>query len=154
MHHAEELRRTIRPAGAGAWVVAFVAVIAGCLAALSGWRNGGAALGWHPMSPATVEAVRRCPDPLFNQLVDGGFLMWTLPERRVFVDSRMEAYPLELLRASRQADLRGDYADLFRRYAINCAVVAAGAPMQKQLSADSAMTLTHADAGHAVFVRK
>ena len=146
-------RRTTKPAGAGAWVVAVLALLVGGVAVTAGWRGNGATLGWHPMSPATVDAVRRCPDGLFNPMVDGGFLMWTLPERRVFVDSRMEAYPLELLRASRQADLRGEYAELFRAHDVNCAVVAAGSPMYDRLAADAEMTLTHSDAGHAVFVR-
>ena len=66
----------------------------------------------------------------------------------------MEAYPLELLRASRQADLRGEHAELFRAHGINCAVVAAGSPMYDRLSADPQMTLTHSDTGHAVFVKQ
>ena len=71
------------------------------------WRDGGERLGWRPLSPSVIEAVRRCPDPLFNHLADGGPLMWALPSRHVFVDSRMNAYPLELLKRSREADLYG-----------------------------------------------
>jgi hypothetical protein len=77
--------------------------------------------------------------------------MWALPGRRVFIDSRMEAYPLTLLRKSRAADLTGDYVDLFREFHIRCAVTATGSVLTQRLSTDSAMSIMHADARHTVF---
>ena len=87
---------------AGAFAVALaVASLVGATVVSVRWRDAGASLGWQPMSAATVKAISLCPDPLFNEMQDGGPLMWNLPGRRVFVDSRMEAYPVDLLRSSR-----------------------------------------------------
>ena len=105
------------------------------------------------MSAATIEAVRRCPDPLFNQMSDGGFLMWALPDRRVFVDSRMEAYPLELLRRSREADLYGQYMETFREYRIGCAVTTTDSSLHRELARDQSMTMIHSDLERTVFAR-
>ena len=44
----------------------------------------------------------------------------------MFVDGRVEAYPIPLLERSRQADLFGDYRGVFDDYGIRCAVVSTG----------------------------
>lgn len=117
------------------------------------WQDGGARLGWRPISSGAVAAVRDCPDPIFNRLADGGYVMWALPNRRVFIDSRMEAYPLALLQQSRMADLRGEYNALFQRYGIRCALVATPSEMARRLSQDPGMRRTYADRDYMVFVR-
>jgi hypothetical protein len=65
----------------------------------------------------------------------------------------MEAYPPEVLRASRRADLFGDYDAAFRDYAINCAIVTTGTSLYSTLAGDRSMTRTFVDDGRAVFVR-
>jgi hypothetical protein len=77
--------------------------------------------------------------------------MWRLPRRRVFVDSRLEAYSMDLLRLSRRADLYGEYAEAFRRYGINCAVVATGSALYRRLIDDAPLTLVYQDASRTVF---
>jgi hypothetical protein len=77
--------------------------------------------------------------------------MWTLPRRRVFVDSRLEAYSPDLLRFSRLADLYGDYAEAFRRYGIICAVVATGSPLYRRLIDEAPMRLVYQDASRTIF---
>jgi hypothetical protein len=150
----EAVRRRA-PARVGAVGVAMllVALVAGAAAVLARWAGGGARLGWRPMSAATIEAIRRCPDPIFNEMRDGGFLMWALPDRRVFIDSRMEAYPPELLRRSRDVDLGGDHADLFREYRIGCAITTSDSSLQRRLEHDPSMTYVHSDTQHTVFAR-
>lgn len=142
-----------RRAGAVASGIVLVALLVGAAAVAIQWRDDGARLGWRPMSPATIEAVRHCPDPIFNHMEDGGFLMWALPDRRVFVDSRMEAYPLELLRRSREIDLGGDHADLFQDYRIGCAITATDSTLRQRLARDPSMTIIHSDAQRTVFAR-
>ena len=89
------------------------------------------------MSASAIEAVRRCQGPLFNGFADGGVIAWFVPERRIFVDSRgVEAYPIQLLLRSREADLSGHYRQLFEDFEIGCAAVAAGSPIARQLAAD------------------
>jgi hypothetical protein len=117
------------------------------------WRDPGARLGWEPVSKEALGALRECPDRLFNEMRDGGYLIWALASRRVFVDGRMEAYPPDVLRASRRADLFGDYQAAFRDYGINCAIVTTGTSLYSTLAEDRSMTRTFADAERAVFVR-
>jgi hypothetical protein len=142
-----------RPLGAVA-VALCLAVAAGGAAVVAGrWRAAGAELGWQPVSNGALEALRQCPDPLFNEMRDGGFLIWALADRRVFVDGRMEAYPLDLLQASRRADLFGEYEPAFDRYRIRCALVTSGSRLHERLAADRRMTETYSDAARSVFIR-
>jgi CubicO group peptidase (beta-lactamase class C family) len=130
-----------------------VAVLLAVLGVRARWDKHGEHLGWQPLSASLVEAVRNCPDRLFNHLEDGGPLMWALPSRHVFVDSRMNAYPLTLLERSRNADLLGEYADLFREYGIDCAVVATDSTLARRLELDAAMRRTYSDRQRTVFAR-
>jgi len=115
------------------------------------WRDGGKALGWQPVSVAAADAIRGCPEPMFNGFVDGGPVLWFVPERRVFVDSRVTPYPIALLMASRRADLYGEYEELFQNYRFRCAVVAARSPMASRLSKDPSMTMRYADYEWVIF---
>jgi hypothetical protein len=146
-------RRAPTPAGVLGLALTAVALFAAAATVAVRWRDGGTHLGWRPMSAATIDAVRRCPGTLFNEMTDGGFLMWALPHRRVFVDSRMEAYPVRLLHQSREADVHGKYAALFRDYGIRCAVTATDSVLRQRLARDPSMTIMHSDAGHTVFRR-
>ena len=145
--------RRLRHAGAGAYAMLALAAVIAIIAVRMRWEDHGVKLGWRPLSNGVLEAVSHCPDPMFNQLEDGGYLMWALPSRRVFVDSRMNAYPLELLKQSRQADLYGEYREVFREFGIRCAVVFSDSPLQQQLARDHAMTPIYSDRERTVFQR-
>jgi hypothetical protein len=147
-------RRRVRPLGALAWGLCLMVAAGGAVMVVQRWSDAGARLGWQPVSNEALGALRECPDRLFNEMLDGGYLIWSLPGHRVFVDGRMEAYPPEVLRASRQADLFGDYEAIFRDYGINCAIVTTGTPLYSKLQSDASMIRTFADDGRAVFVRK
>jgi hypothetical protein len=142
-----------RPAGPRALAVGLVVAVATAGGIAYRWRDGGRELGWRPMSVAAADAIRGCPDPIFNGFADGGPIIWFVPERRVFVDSRVEPYPLEFLNRSRRADLYGDYKDLFRDYGVQCAVVATNAPMSRRLAKDETMALRFADRQWSIFER-
>jgi hypothetical protein len=58
----------------------------------------------------------------YNGFDEGGYLMW-FARRQVFVDGRVEAYPLRFLLDARDADATGNYRQLFARYGVKCAVV-------------------------------
>ena len=119
------------------------------------WRQQGAALGWRPVSSAALEALERCPDPLFNGLAEGGPLTWFVPDRKVFVDSRgVEAYPVDLLVDTRRAELEGIYSELFDRFRIRCAVVAPGSRIAGALDVDPQMERLYADRAFAIFARR
>lgn len=115
------------------------------------WRDHGRYLGWQPISYAAANAIRDCPGPIFNTYEAGGPLMWFVPQQPVFVDGRVEAYPLELLERSRRADLFADYRQLFHDYAVRCAVVPTGSPMGRALSRDETMRQIFIDDRWTVF---
>jgi hypothetical protein len=150
---AAPAKRRFRPLGALAWGLCLMVAAGSAVMVFQRWRDPGARLGWEPVSKQALGALRQCPDQLFNEMLDGGYLIWSLPSHRVFVDGRMEAYPPQVLRASRQADLFGDYEAIFRDYGINCAIVTTGTPLYSKLQSDPSMTRTFVDNGRAVFVR-
>jgi hypothetical protein len=150
--HRASRRRRAAPWPSYAMVAAAIAGAA--LAVDWRWHNGGAQLGWQPLSAGALEAVRGCRDPIFNPMEAGGPLMWSLPERRIFVDSRIDAYPKDLLARSRQADVFGDYQGLFHDFNFECALVKTPSAMHDHLLADSSMQLAYTDPDYTVFVRK
>jgi len=62
------------------------------------WRVGDAAVAPPDIFSADAIAFARTrglSGPLFNSMNLGGYVSWTLPEARVFQDSRLQAYPAE-----------------------------------------------------------
>lgn len=146
------LRRP-RPLGAPALVLCVLVAAGSALLVFGRWRQAGDALGWQPVSEQALASLRQCPHPLFNEMRDGGFLIWALAERKVFVDGRMEAYPIDVMRASRRADVYGEYKSTFDQWGINCALVTRGSPLHANLTRDREMTLAYSDSARSVFVR-
>ena len=89
---------------------------------------------------------------MFNTYGAGGTLLWFAPTHRVFIDGRVEVYPVSLLERSRRADLSGDYQQLFTDYGIRCAVVPTVSPMRTALAGDPSAQQVYADSQWAVFV--
>jgi hypothetical protein len=115
--------RHVRPAGRVAYATLGLATVIAATIVGSRWRDGGQRVGWQPLSPAAIEAVRTCPPPLYNSLGDGGFLIWFVPEQRVFIDGRTDAYPIGFLRRVGPLERAGDYEALFEDYGVRCAFV-------------------------------
>jgi hypothetical protein len=143
-----------REAPDGRLSLAFVVVVLSLasLVTVYRWRDKGRYLGWIPMSPEAVHAIRECDDPMFNTFAAGGPLVWWVPERRVFVDSRgIEAYPLAVLKRSREADVFGKYQATFDEYHIRCAVVPRHSTMAEQLAHDVDAHKRYVDDSWAIF---
>jgi hypothetical protein len=154
-------RRRLAQAPAAAAAYAFLGIAAVVAVGAVGlqwrrhdWQASRGASGWRPLSAEIVRAIGACPEPVFNRFDDGGYLMWTMPQHKVFVDSRIEAYSADLLRQSRLADVSGIYTEPFARFGINCAVVGTGSPMYDRLSRDPDFALAVADDARAVFSRR
>jgi hypothetical protein len=145
--------RKTAPLGPAGYAVLAVAVVIAAGAVAYQWRNGGAALGWRPVSPEAAAAIRNCPKPMYNQYQDGGILMWFVPEQPNFVDGRVEAYPLDFLLREWQAGAGGPYKDLLQEYGVRCAVATTGSFMARALDADATMTLRYRDQRWSVFER-
>ncbi len=94
-------------------------------------------LDWRPLPAAAIAAVRSCDGPLFNHYDDGGALIWFVPERPVFVDSRQDPYPLPFLLQGIRVE-RGEepYQPLFARWGIRCALLRPSSKLGARLRAD------------------
>jgi hypothetical protein len=100
------------------------------------WSAQSPRLGWQPLPQRAIAALAACPERLYNRYDEGGYLIWFLPERKVFLDSRQDPYPSTLVHAQIQAETSGNYEELFRQYAIRCAFVATDSPIARRLAAD------------------
>jgi len=98
-------------------------------------------LGWRPLAPGALAAARACDGPLYNRYNEGGYLIWFAPERRVFVDSRQDPYPLPFMQEIVHAELGVSYAPLFARYGIRCALLPVESKLLPRLRADRWRTL-------------
>lgn len=85
------------------------------------WSGPSEALEWEPISPSAVAAVRACDGPVYNRFDDGAYLLWFAPDVPVFIDSRVDPYPDELLREHIHDEATGRYRATFDRYGITCA---------------------------------
>ena len=83
-----------------------------------------------------IAALNACPERLYNRYDEGGFLIWFVRGQKVFLDSRQDPFPSDLVRAHIRADETGDYEDLFDRFSIRCAFVPAASPMAQRLTAN------------------
>jgi hypothetical protein len=100
------------------------------------WHAPPPRMGWHPMSPRAVAAVRACQGPIYNRFYDGGFLIWFVPERPVFIDNRQDPFPSAFIRETTAVDLGAPYRDLFARFGIRCAFLPVESKMIGRLTAD------------------
>jgi hypothetical protein len=78
-------------------------------------------LQWRPVPDASLAAAAACDGNLYNRFDEGGYLIWFLPDRKVFVDSRFFPYPADLLQEHMRMERTGEFAATFRRYEIRCA---------------------------------
>ena len=100
------------------------------------WMAPIARLAWHPLPQDAIAALDACPERLYNRYDEGGFLIWFVRGQKVFLDSRQDPFPSELIHAHIRADQTGDYEDLFAKFSIRCAFVPAKSPMAVRLTAD------------------
>jgi hypothetical protein len=113
-----------------------VAVIASVTIVGNAWASQNPRLQWHPLPAQAIAAIRACPERLYNNYDDGGYLIWFVPERKVFLDSRQDPYPASLIQSHIQAELSGNYQTLFSRYQIECALTRTGTPLANRLLSD------------------
>jgi len=133
-HRWEQPRRHEHYAFNFAVMSATAAVVA--LAIGYAWSVPIPRLGWKPLPADAIAALNSCPERLYNRYDEGGFLIWFVRGRKVFLDSRQDPFPSELIHAHIRADETGDYEELFNRFSIHCAFVPDGSPMAQRLTAD------------------
>jgi hypothetical protein len=112
----------------------FVVLAVGVVGAA--WRSSYSRLGWRPLAPAALAAARACPGRLYNSYNEGGFLIWFAPERRVFIDSRQDPYPLPFLLEALGVEHDRPYRALFARFGVTCALLPVESPLLASLRRD------------------
>ncbi len=78
-------------------------------------------LRWSPLPTASFAALNACRGNLYNRFDEGGYLIWFVPGRPVFVDSRYFPYPDDLIKEQVRVESTGDAESVFHRYDIHCA---------------------------------
>jgi len=122
--------------------VLFAVVLAAeALVVVAAWREPHPNLNWHPISDGALAAVRACPGPLYNPYTEGGYLIWFVPDKPVFVDARQDSYPTPFLKEVSAVQHGGPYAPLFHRFGIRCAFVPAAHGLFGKLRAAGWQTL-------------
>jgi hypothetical protein len=116
-------------------VFAMMAVI-GALFIGHAWRQPLPRLGWTPVQEDLRRAVTNCPGRLYNRYDDGGYLIWFARDKKVFMDSRQDPFPEDIVHGHIQLESSGDYQDLFARYDIGCALTVSGSPLATHLERD------------------
>lgn len=90
-------------------------------------------LDWEPLRREAIAAIRETPGPMFNTYNTGGYLLWFVPERPVFVDSRQDPYPIDFLVELTKAQRTGDPGTLFDRFRLRSALLERHWPLVKTL---------------------
>ena len=91
-------------------------------------------LRWTPLPQASLQALRQCPDNLYNRYDEGGYLIWFEPGRRVFLDGRQDPYEPRLVLDQIRVETSGDYGSTFAAHHIRCAYLPATSPVAARLS--------------------
>ncbi|HVU53237.1 MAG TPA: hypothetical protein VHL80_21280 [Polyangia bacterium] len=99
------------------------------------WATRLPMLGWDPLPPRIVAALRACPGPLYNRYNEGGWVIWFAPEVPVFVDSRQDPYPLDFVLEAVSADNHAAPEALIARWRIGCALLPDDSPTLPRLRA-------------------
>lgn len=146
----EEVFDSRRSAG-GAIAVAAAATIALILVGRA-WIVPWQRLGWEPVSTGAAYAIRSCQGPLYNSYTDGGPIIWFVPGRKVFLDSRQDQFPMALVRDATAAENGADPRPLLDRYGIRCVALPPTSPTVATLTANG-WRVTYADAAWVVATR-
>ena len=108
-----------------------------CLAFVTfAWRAPLQRLGWDPLPREMTYAIQQCEGPLYNRYDEGGYLIWFAKERKVFMDSRQDPFPVEMVLDQIRLEASGEYESMFRRYGIRCALTPEGSPLAERLKRD------------------
>ena len=107
-------RPRIALATAGAVVGVIVAVA---------WSRPLPRLGWQPMDSGEVAALHRCAGRVYATYGSAGYVEWYSPDTLVFVDSRQDPYPRNVLDEARTLESTGRFEHVFSRYHVTCAVL-------------------------------
>jgi hypothetical protein len=100
------------------------------------YQGPAAKLKWRPVADGALAAIGSCPGNLYNRYDEGGYLLWFVPSRKVFMDGRQDPFASELvLEHIRMETVGGDTDRVFARHDIGCAYLPASSPTAVHLVA-------------------
>jgi hypothetical protein len=109
---------------------------AGMVFIASAWRAPLPRLQWAPLSDSVAAAIASCPGRLYNRYDEGGYLIWFMKDRKVFIDNRQDPFPPEMVLEHIEVERSGDYRAMFDRYDIGCSLTLADSPLGRRLKQD------------------
>ena len=115
--------------------------------------TGGLARGLFPENAARFIARERPLGPVFNSFHWGGYLMWAVPDLRVFIDGRTETlYDDAFLKEN--TDLAPEnWRELFSKYGVTWAVITP-CPVEEDIASDPDWATVYFDDVAAILVRR
>jgi hypothetical protein len=116
-------------------LLASATLVAAGIVTLS-WTSSSSRLDWRPLGAEVQDALRACPGHLYNHYYEGGYLIWFVPEKPVFIDNRQDPYPISLLAEDAAIERGAAYRPTFDRYGIRCAFLPASSRIVPRLRAD------------------
>ena len=133
-------------------IVLAVAAVLGVFAVGAAWTEPLPRLGWTPVADDLRRAVTNCPGRLYNRYDDGGYLIWFARDKKVFIDSRQDPYPQDMVRRHIELERSGEFQPMFARYDIGCALTTRDSPLANALERDG-WQATSGEGGWSVFAR-
>jgi hypothetical protein len=100
------------------------------------WSTEIPRLQWQPLPRELTAAISACPEQVYNRYDEGGYLIWFAPSRKVFIDSRQDPYPPELMQEHMRVEASGEYEPTFSRYSIRCAFLPAQSLLAQRLMSE------------------
>jgi hypothetical protein len=99
-----------------------------------GWARPFSFSNWRPISEPARAAIASCPGQVYNEYNEGGYLVWFVPEKPVFIDGRQDPYSVSFLElAHRLVDDAEARAATFNRYGVRCAALVPDSRMASSL---------------------
>jgi hypothetical protein len=108
-----------------------------------------------PVKVSEYLAAAHPSGPMFNSYNWGGYLMYALPDEKVFVDGRTDLYGDDFLTNDYLKTARGEpgWQETFDRYGINLVVVEGGSGLARVLRDHPGWSLDYGDDMAVVFTR-
>jgi len=107
---------------------------------------------------AAVEFLRQSPDAvhgnMFNEYTWGGYLIWALPEKKVFIHPNLNVYGVSLLEdfiAANKAD--PGWQNILKKYGVGWTILPREHPLNRILGQRADWRLVYSDAVTTVYTR-